>query len=138
MYIEGKAWGSTSILLQTPVVEIRSLVVLPNAYCSLHMHSIKNNSFFVFRGTLFIEVHKNSYDLVDRTELREGDLTTVMPGEYHRFVGGPTGAHVLEIYHLEPLSEDIMRKDKGGPGVVDDDSEEMEALRKTDEIRDLA
>jgi len=120
-HIIGKAWGSTSLLLKTPIIEIHRLVIIPNAYCSLHVHSIKNNSFFVFSGTLFIEVHKNSYDLVDKTVLSKGDLTTVQPGEYHKFIAGPDGAEVLEIYHLEPLSEDIMRKDKGGPGFVDGD-----------------
>jgi len=117
-HIIGKAWGSTSLLLKTPIIEIHRLVVIPNAYCSLHVHSIKNNSFFVVSGTLFIEVHKNSYDLVDRTVLSKGDLTTVQPGEYHKFIAGDEGADVLEIYHIDALSEDIMRKDRGGPGFV--------------------
>ena len=120
-HIIGKAWGSTSLLLKTPIIEVHYLIVIPNAYCSLHVHSIKNNSFVVFSGTLFIETHKNAYDLVDKTLLNKGDITTVQPGEYHRFIAGNDGAEVLEIYHLEPLSEDIMRKDKGGPGFVDSD-----------------
>jgi mannose-6-phosphate isomerase-like protein (cupin superfamily) len=120
MHIIGKAWGTTSLLLKTPIIEIHSLVVIPNAFCSLHMHTVKNNSFYVSAGTLMIETHKNSYDLIDRTVLTKGDFTTVQPGEYHRFIAGTEGAEVLEIYHLEPLSEDIMRKDKGGPGIVSD------------------
>ncbi len=119
MHIIGKAWGSTSLLYKSPLMEVHTLVIESNAFCSLHVHSIKNNSFFVFYGSLCIEIHKNSYDLVDNTFLKEGDFTTVTPGEYHRFIAGPTGAKALEIYHLEPLSEDIMRKDKGGPGIVD-------------------
>jgi mannose-6-phosphate isomerase-like protein (cupin superfamily) len=121
MHIIGKAWGTTSLLYKSPILEVHSLKVNPNAYCSLHMHTIKNNSFYVSWGTLIIEVHKNSYDLIDRTTLTEGDFTTVVPGEYHKFIAGQFGARVLEIYHLEPLSEDIMRKDKGGPGIVTND-----------------
>lgn len=117
-HIIGKAWGSTSLLLKTPIIEVHHLIVIPNAYCSLHMHSIKNNSFYVCDGTLIIETHKNAYDLVDRTVLDRGDFTTVQPGEYHRFISGENGAEILEIYHLEPLSEDIMRKDRGGPGFI--------------------
>ncbi len=117
-HIIGKVWGTTSLLLKTPIIEIHELVILPNAYCSLHVHSIKNNSFYICSGTLVIETHKNAYDLVDRTWLSEGDITTVQPGEYHKFISGNNGAKVLEIYHLEPLSEDIMRKDRGGPGFV--------------------
>lgn len=116
MNIIGKVWGRTSLLLKTPFVEIHHIVVVPNAHCSLHMHTVKNNSFYVIRGTFVIEVHKNSYDLVDRTTLQKGEFTNVPPGEYHRFMTLEDGAEVLEIYHPEPLSEDIVRKDHGGVG----------------------
>ncbi len=114
MHILGKVWGRTSLVLRTPFVEVHKLVVLPNAHCSLHLHTVKNNFFYVCKGTLIIEVHKNCYDLVDRTVLYVGDYTNVSPGEYHRFMTGEDGAEILEIYHPEPLSEDIVRKDHGG------------------------
>ncbi len=114
MNIIGKVWGRTSLLLKTPFVEIHHIIVIPNAHCSLHLHTVKNNSFYVCNGTLIIEVHKNNYDLIDRTVLGKGDFTNVPPGEYHRFMTGEDGAEVLEIYHPEPLSEDIVRKDHGG------------------------
>jgi mannose-6-phosphate isomerase-like protein (cupin superfamily) len=114
MNIVGKVWGQTSLLLKTPFVEIHHIVIKPNCRCSLHLHTVKNNSFYVCAGSLTIEVHKNSYALVDVTTLSKGQFTNVSPGEYHRFISGPNGAEVLEIYHPEPLSEDIVRKDHGG------------------------
>lgn len=118
MHIIGKAWGSTSLLYKSPLMEVHSLIVLPNAFCSLHVHTLKNNSFYVWQGSVTIEVHKNTYDNVDVTLLNEDDFTTVVAGEWHKFIGGSNGARLIEIYHLEPLSEDIMRKDKGGPGIT--------------------
>lgn len=67
-------------------------------------------------------VKKAAYDLVDRTELKAGDLTTVQPGEDHWFVSGPEGAVLIEVYYLEPLGDDIVRRDVGRlltPGVTD-------------------
>lgn len=119
MNIVGKIWGQTALLLKTPFVEIHYIIIKPNCRCSLHLHTVKNNSFYICEGSLTIEVHKNSYALVDCTRLTKGQFTNVSPGEYHRFVSGPDGAEVLEIYHPEPLSEDIVRKDHGG--VVEQD-----------------
>lgn len=110
----GKVWGSTEIILSTPVLEIHRLLIKPNAHCSLHCHNFKWNYFLVLSGTLAIEVHKSSYQLVDVTELDAGDHTTVRPGEFHRFISGTVPVEALEVYYPEMLSEDIVRKDCGG------------------------
>lgn len=114
MNVVGKVWGQTSLLLKTPFIEIHHIVIKPNCRCSLHLHTVKNNSFYVISGRLIIEIHKNDYTLVDYTFLNKGYLTNVKPGEFHRFITDDEGAEVLEIYHPEPLSEDIVRKDCGG------------------------
>jgi mannose-6-phosphate isomerase-like protein (cupin superfamily) len=112
--VTGKVWGATSTLINSPLLELHRIVVMPRAQCSLHMHQRKNNTFIVTAGRLFVDVHKNDYALVDTTTLNQGDVLTVKPGEYHRFRTGDIGAEALEIYFLEPLSEDIVRKDCGG------------------------
>jgi mannose-6-phosphate isomerase-like protein (cupin superfamily) len=112
--ITGKIWGTTEVLLQTPTLEVHRLFIKPNMRCSLHMHRFKHNAFYVRTGQLYIDVHKNDYDLVDTTWLKEGDFTSVKPGEYHLFRSGPSDVQAIELYHLEPLSEDIVRKDCGG------------------------
>ena len=112
--LAGKIWGKTEVLLKTPMVEIHRLTINPNSRCSLHAHQFKWNAFYVSTGKLTIETHKNDYALTDNTDLHPGDLMTVKPTEYHRFVTGPEGMTGIEIYYPEPLSEDIIRKDVGG------------------------
>jgi mannose-6-phosphate isomerase-like protein (cupin superfamily) len=112
--IIGKVWGTTEPLLVTPFIEIHRLNILPNRRCSMHCHKFKWNAFIVLSGELAIEVRKNAYDLVDRTDLGPGDMTTVRPNEKHRFVSGAAECVAYEIYYPEPLSEDIVRDDVGG------------------------
>ena len=56
----------------------------------------------------------NDYDLVDITTLNPSEYTTVKPGEYNWFETNQNDAEVLEIYYLEPITEDILRETVGG------------------------
>lgn len=113
----GKVWGETTTLLTTPFVEVHRLSIYSNSTCSLHKHERKWNAFYVSRGQLFIEAHKQSYDLIDVTELFPGDFTTLPPGEFHRFYTRDLAVECLEIYYPEPLSDDIIRKTIGATNV---------------------
>jgi len=128
MTIFGKVWGRTRPCLVTPLIEIHEIEVYKKgATCSLHKHERKWNAFYLLNGELDIEVYKNDYNLVDVTHLREDEqvLTTVPPGEYHRFKlpEGSQYAKVLEIYYLEPLTSDIIRK---GTGSSEEDSKAID------------
>lgn len=111
---QGKIWGSTTLLLQTPQIEIHRVSILPYSSCSIHIHEHKWNAFFVIAGELNIEVHKNDYNLVDVTTLLTNDFTTVKPNEYHRFFTREGSVEALEIYYLEGINpNDIIRKTVG-------------------------
>jgi mannose-6-phosphate isomerase-like protein (cupin superfamily) len=111
---QGKIWGDTTVLLSTPQIEIHLINILPNSECSLHCHQQKFNAFYCLQGKVFIEVHKNSYALVDTTELESNGFTTVAPNEYHKFVTKNLAAKVLEIYYLDGINPlDIVRKNVG-------------------------
>lgn len=112
--IQGKIWGSTQLLLQTPLIEIHRLIIIPHSYCSQHLHQYKWNAFYVVSGQLEINVVKNDYELTDITTLNPGDFTTVKPGELHWFSTLDQDCEVLEIYYPESLSSDIVRKTVGG------------------------
>lgn len=114
MSITGKVWGTTEIVLSTPLIEIHKLTIKPRHRCSLHVHRHKCNAFLVTSGRLFIDVTKNDYPLTDITELKAGELMTVPPGEHHQFRTGDDPCEAFEIYYPEALSEDIVRKDYGG------------------------
>lgn len=111
----GKVWGTTTPLLVGPTLEVHALKVLPHAWCSLHRHGARWNGYLVSAGRLLIEVHQRDYDLVDVTELKPGDLTTVAPGLKHRFRTEAEGAELIEFYYPAPLgTADIERVDVGG------------------------
>ena len=70
--------------------------------------------FYVIKGRLYIEVEKNNYDLTDVTELFQGQHTSVKPNEFHRFFTKDEPVEALEVYYLNSISEDIVRKTVGG------------------------
>ena len=110
---QGKVWGQTIELLNTPLIEVHHILIDAKRQCSMHKHEFKWNMFYVIRGTLVIEVQKNDYDLLDETELHAGEWCSVRPNEFHLF-RSVTDVEALEIYYLEPLTKDIIRKDVGG------------------------
>ena len=69
--------------------------------------------FFVLKGKLIIDVHKNNYDLIDRTVLHTNESTTVPPNEKHMFITEELETEALEVYYPEMLSEDIIRSSVG-------------------------
>ena len=113
----GKIWGETRPLLATRAVEVHHITIEPNSRCSLHHHEFRFNGFYVLKGTLFIEVHKRDYDLVDVTMLGPGDFTTVPPGEKHQFSTKDEPVEALEIYYPDPGEylrlNDIVRENCG-------------------------
>jgi mannose-6-phosphate isomerase-like protein (cupin superfamily) len=113
--IIGKVWGSTEAVLETPLLSIHRLAIKRRMGCSWHKHEFKWNGFYVRRGRLFIETRKLAYRLTDTTELGPGDLTTVAPGEFHRFVTRRESCDAIEFYYLGTLADDIVRETCGGP-----------------------
>ena len=116
--MQGKVWGRTEALLVTPMIEVHRIYVEPDMKCSIHKHEHQWNMFYCINGAIDIHVEKNDYDLTDVTKLEGGDYTSVAPGEWHWFETSTMvirkQTEVLEIYYLEPISADIIRKTVGG------------------------
>lgn len=112
---QGKAWGETWCVFRTPLVEFHRIVVNPNGYCSVHLHQHKWNGFYVERGELLVKVWQPSGTL-DQTRLGPGDSLIVPAGVEHQFVGLESGCLAFELYSIDPLTEDIVRKSLGGVG----------------------
>ena len=96
------------------MIEVHRIKINPHSFCSMHKHEFKWNMFYVVKGQLNIEVRKNDYDLVDVTELYQGQFTSVRPNEYHKFVSKDVPVEALEIYYLNSISDDIIRETVGG------------------------
>lgn len=117
--IKGKVWGNTEELLVTPLIEIHRINIAPHSQCSTHKHEHKWNMFYVVTGTIDIVVEKNDYNLTDVTHLYDDEYTSVKPNEFHRFENNSDDwAQVLEIYYLEPITEDIVRRNCGSVGAA--------------------
>ena len=110
--IEGKVWGSTEPILQSPAVEVHRIKVELGAYCSQHKHKSKINMFYVISGELEIQRWKD-YGLCDSTHLFAGDTSIVPAGEMHKFIAHQE-TEALEIYWAELNHNDIQRTNTGG------------------------
>ena len=86
---EGKVWGLTELLLQSPAI-----------------------AFYVISGELEIQRWKD-YGLCDSTHLFAGDLSIVPAGEMHKFIAHQY-TEALEIYWAELNHTDIVRENVGG------------------------
>ena len=113
MNIQGKVWGFTQPLILKNNVEIHRIEAKEGGFCSKHKHNYKYNAFFVERGALKITIWKNDYELVDETIIKDQQMSTVKPQEYHMFEAlEDTTAY--EIYWTEISADDIDRENCGG------------------------
>ena len=110
---QGKVWGYTSELFNKNNVEVHRISANSNSHCSKHCHEHKYNMFFVEKGKMTIKRWKNDYDLVDITELEEGQTCVVPPGEYHQFLVKEY-CIAYEFYWVEVNPKDIVRESVGG------------------------
>jgi quercetin dioxygenase-like cupin family protein len=109
---EGKVWGTTQTLINSPVVEVHRIIINKDGYCSQHTHQSKINAFYVISGELEVQRWKD-YGLCDVTTLKAGELSVVPAGEAHRFKA-IYRTEALEIYWSELNHDDIQRSSVGG------------------------
>lgn len=111
-----KIWGQTDCLIAGPMFELHRLTIKPFHRCSLHVHQSKANVFYVIEGGLFIDTVAGDVGApVITVELRARDHMTLAPGLHHQFRTGKLPCYAIEMYYCEPLSEDIIRRNVGGP-----------------------
>ena len=111
----GKYWGSTRTVFQKNGVEVHHLEVVPQGYCSEHLHSHKFNRFIVLSGRLVVFTWASGEDLPpDEVILQPFDELTVPPGLIHKFVTRDLACTLLEIYWTEMDPGDIVRRSIGG------------------------
>lgn len=113
-----KVWGTTEALQVTPLFELHRLVIKPWHRCSMHMHRHKVNTFYVVSGELFIDTQLDrvfTKDSVEHHKMLPDSFYTILPGVKHQFRTQGLECVALEMYFCEPLSEDIVRDNEGGP-----------------------
>jgi quercetin dioxygenase-like cupin family protein len=108
----GKIWGENNLILSKNNVAIHRLFIKKDYRCSKHVHQSKYNTFYVESGKIKLQEWKNDYNLVDETVLVSGEIATIPPKTYHRFIGLEDSI-VYEIYYVELDNNDIIREDTG-------------------------
>lgn len=108
----GKVWGTTELIIATPLFEQHLLEIKAGGYSSKHGHRTKINGFLVTSGTLLIRVWRSPLG-PDETILKAGQATRVEPGIRHQFEALEPCVCV-ETYWAEYTPDDIERDDIGG------------------------
>ena len=100
-----KPWGHELIVAHTTDYVGKILHIEPNEALSLQMHRVKDETFYVFRGEIELQVEEGGA-LIGRP-LREGEAYHVAPGTRHRMVAGPSGCDLFEV--STPHLDDVVR-----------------------------
>jgi quercetin dioxygenase-like cupin family protein len=103
-----KKWGWEKWLENNERYCLKQMGMFKNAYCSVHRHPVKDETFYVFCGTLRLWV-----DGVFHT-LTTGDTFRILPGQWHSFHTSTimTGFYEVSTGHSD---EDVERLDSDNP-----------------------
>jgi mannose-6-phosphate isomerase-like protein (cupin superfamily) len=104
-----KTWGEKWLIFKNDLCEVSVLYLKPQQRCSWHRHKSKFNLFFVIEGMIVI---KTEWGLAN---VDPGQIFTTSPGEWHEFQTRDCCATVIEVMFVQYDSEDIERKEIGGP-----------------------
>jgi len=76
-----KIWGKEIWMVNTELYCGKKLIVKKGKRVSLHKHKNKDETFYVDKGKLLMEVGD------DKQVMKKGDVVRIKPGTLHRFTG---------------------------------------------------
>ena len=100
-----KPWGHELVFARTDRYVGKLLHIEPGQALSLQYHERKDETFFVARGEMELQVEENG-GLV-RHRLRVGESYHVVPPTRHRMIAGDEGCELFEV--STPELEDVVR-----------------------------
>ena len=100
-----KPWGYELIYAHTERYVGKLLHIEPGEALSLQFHNLKDETFFVARGS--IELQVDEAGAMVSQQLAEGESYHVTPGTRHRMVAGAAGCDLFEV--STPELEDVVR-----------------------------
>lgn len=110
VYVD-KLWGQEEWIVNTPLYCGKILRIDPGYQCSLHMHPVKTETFYVSDGCVQLELLADRFNgaAPTRLVLNWGESYTLNPGTYHRFSSlDPLGSKVIE-FSTEHSDDDVVR-----------------------------
>lgn len=99
-----KLWGTEYWVVNNESYCMKFLFVIPGRCSSLHYHKIKDETFYMERGVVFIEIGG------EVMELRQGQSVRLKPGQRHKFWNekGSEEATIVEV-STRHADEDVVR-----------------------------
>ena len=141
-----KNWGTTTLVLLLPKLQVHRIMVAPQSECSVHHHKFKANRFYVESGELIVRVFTWSVSCGSGSDpttglinanpdvcnmehsdhlVRTGEIFDVMPGVTHQFIqpkGDAPDVIAYEMYWCPDGSDvrddDIVRLREGRGSMV--------------------
>ncbi|MDQ1347022.1 MAG: mannose-6-phosphate isomerase [Acidobacteriota bacterium] len=106
-----KPWGYELIFAHTEKYVGKLLHIEPGEALSLQFHHRKDETFFVARGGIELQVEENG--ILQPQRLEEGESYHVTPGTRHRMVAGAAGCDLFEVSTAE-LDDVVRLEDRYG------------------------
>lgn len=106
-----KPWGYELIFAHTDRYVGKLLHIEPGAALSLQFHQRKDETFYVARGGIDLQVEEDGRMTLQRLE--EGESYHVTPGTQHRMVAGADGCDLFEVSTSE-LDDVVRLEDRYG------------------------
>lgn len=100
-----KPWGYELLLAHTDRYVGKLLHIDAGHALSLQYHDRKDETFFVARGEIELEVEEGG--VIVRQPLREGESYHVQPNTRHRMTAGSAGCDLFEV--STPELDDVVR-----------------------------
>lgn len=86
-----KVWGNEEWLANTEKYCGKILTLNPGFICSYHYHKNKDETFYVLKGKVYLEL--DSQKII----LNKGESIRIMPGQKHRFASLEKVSKMIEI-----------------------------------------
>jgi mannose-6-phosphate isomerase-like protein (cupin superfamily) len=107
--IVNKPWGHEVIWAHTASYVGKVLVIKPNQRLSRQYHEKKDESFYVLKGAMELEIGVPGADGFNTMIMGPGNCFHCPPGTVHRMRAGDEGCEVAEV--STPELDDIVRLD---------------------------
>jgi len=107
-----KVWGNETWIVNTPEYCGKLLQIYSGYRCSLHMHPVKDEAFYISAGIVDLETGDSPETIVSRTMLA-GESARILPGTWHRF-SSFCGATIVE-FSTHHDDADVVRNENSGP-----------------------
>lgn len=105
-----KVWGEEIWIANSPLYCGKLLNVKKDFQCSYHWHPIKDETFYLLSGLIWLELNG------DMRLMYPGDVVHIRPGAKHRFTGIEDSV-IIEV-STQHSDDDVRRSEESGPVIT--------------------